>query len=147
MYPQGSGNYRINFSGLGCWLTALAVVWLLGAVGLGWIVKSIAALFLLLLIAPVVGFIGFRWWLKRNLVEGPCPVCQTPLTGLSKAKVACPNCGTTLQITREGFQRFTPDGTVEVNAVEVTGKDGTTTADADVVEVAVEVLPPAEDDR
>lgn len=148
MYPQGSGNYQLGFSGLGCWLTVFAVAWLLGAIGLGWIVKSLAFLFVLLLVAPVIAFLGFRWWLKRNLIQGSCPVCATPLAGLNEAQMVCPNCRTTLQATPNGFQRFTPDGTVEVSAVDVT-TTGTPEGDldTDVVEVAVEVLPPADEDR
>jgi len=141
VYPQGSNNYQINFSGLGCWLTVIAVAWLLGAIGLGWIVKSIAVLFVLILAAPVIAFIGFRWWLKRNLIEDNCPVCATPLAGLKNSQTVCPNCRTPLQIGRDGFERFTPEGTVEVNAVDVTGGSG------EAVEVNVEVLPPADDDR
>ncbi|NEQ45000.1 MAG: hypothetical protein F6K00_16135 [Leptolyngbya sp. SIOISBB] len=145
MYPQGSNNYQINFSGLGCWLTIIGVVWLLGAIGLGWIVKSIFALLVLILAAPVIGFFGFRWWLKRNLIEGNCPVCDTQLAGLKNAQTVCPNCRTQLQVTGDGFTRFTPEGTVEVNAVDVTGGSDRAN-DVDVVDVTVEVLPPAEDD-
>lgn len=144
VYPQGSNNYRFNFSGLGCWLTAIAIVWLLGAIGLGWIVKSIAVLFGLILIAPVIAFFGLRWWLQRNLIEGACPVCETNLTGLRKAQTVCPNCRTPLQVTGKGFERFTPEGTVEVSAVDVTGSSD---RGDEAVEVAVEVLPPSEDDR
>lgn len=147
MYPQGSGKSQLDFSGVGCWLTTFAIVWLLGAAGLGWLVKSLAFLFVLLLVAPVVGFLGFRWWLQRNLVQGACPVCATPLTGLNKAQIACPNCGTALQVTPSGFQRFTPDGTVEVSAVEVTADGRDRASASDVVDVTVEVLPPVEDDR
>ncbi|MEM9117682.1 MAG: hypothetical protein AAGD09_07355 [Cyanobacteria bacterium P01_F01_bin.56] len=142
MYPQGSNNYQINFSGLGCWLTVIAVAWLLGAIGLGWIVKSIVVLFGVILVAPVIAFVGFRWWLKRNLIEGNCPVCDTGLAGLKKAQTVCPNCRTQLQVTGHGFERFTPEGTVEVDAVDVTGGNDRT---SDVVDVQVEVLPPAED--
>ncbi|MEM9006998.1 MAG: hypothetical protein AAGE59_26155 [Cyanobacteria bacterium P01_F01_bin.86] len=144
MYPQGSNNYQINFSGLGCWLAVIAVIWLLGAAGLNWLVGSLALLLAFLFIAPVLLFIGFRWWLKRNLIQGSCPACGTPLTGLRKAQIACPNCRTALQITKDGFERFTPDGTVEVSAVNVTDNSENST---DVVEVAVEVLPPADGDR
>ena len=144
MYPQGSNNYQINFSGIGCWLTVFAVIWLLGAVGLGWIVKSIAFLFVLIVAAPILAFIGFRWWLNRNLIQSDCPVCQTPLAGLNHSQLICPNCQTPLQATKEGFERFTPDGTVEVSAVDVTEGSANST---DAVEVSVEVLPPAEDDR
>jgi hypothetical protein len=145
VYPQGSGsnNYQINFSGIGCWLTVIAIAWLLGAVGLGWLVKSIAVLFVLILAAPILAFIGFRWWLNRNLVEGTCPVCQTPLTGLNKTQTVCPNCRTPLQVNSKGFERFTPEGTVEVSAVDVTDSS----EEAEAVEVSVEVLPPAEGDR
>ncbi|MGF1520714.1 MAG: hypothetical protein ACFBSF_00155 [Leptolyngbyaceae cyanobacterium] len=144
MYPQGSNNYQINFSGLGCWLAVIGIVWLLGAAGLGWLVKSIAVLFGLLLVLPVLALVGFRWWLKRNLIEGTCPVCETPLTGLNKAQTTCPNCRTSLQVTLQGFERFTPDGTVDVSAVDVTENE---TGSADAIEVSVEVLPPSEGDR
>lgn len=143
MYPQGSNNFQINFSGIGCWVTVIAIAWLLGAVGLGWLVKSIAVLFILILAAPVLAFIGFRWWLSRNLIEGTCPVCETPLAGLNQSQTVCPSCRTPLQITREGFSRFTPEGTVEVNAVDVT--DGSDRPD-EAVDVKVEVLPPSEED-
>ena len=142
MYPQGSKNYQINFSGLGCWLTVIAVAWLLGAIGLGWIVKSIAFIFVLILVTPVLAFFGFRWWLKRNLIEDNCPVCDTQLAGLKKAQTVCPNCRTQLQVTATGFERFTPEGTVEVNAVDVT-EGG---APGDAVDVTVEVLPPVDED-
>ncbi len=140
MYRQGN-NAQLNFSGLGCWLTVIGFAWLLGALGLGWLVKSIAVLLVLLLVAPVIGFLGFRWWLNRNLIEGACPVCQTSLTGLNKMRTVCPNCQTPLQVTLEGFERDVPEGTVEVNAVDVTDD----TRDATVV--SVEVLPPVEEDR
>jgi len=144
VYPQGSNNYRINFSGIGCWLTVLAIAWLLGAVGLGWLVKSLALLFVLILIAPVIAFVAFRWWLNRSLVEGNCPVCQTPLTGLKNTQTACPNCRTPLQVKQDSFERFTPEGTVEVNAVDVTeNSEGT----GDAVDVSVEVLPPSDRDH
>lgn len=122
----------------------IGFAWLLGAIGLGWVVKSVFVLFLLILAAPVIAFIGFRWWLNRNLIDGNCPVCETPLTGLKNAQTACPNCRTPLQVTKGGFERFTPDGTVEVNAVDVTSGS---TGDDDAVDVSVEVLPPAEGDR
>lgn len=139
MYPQG--NYRINSSGIGCWLTLIAIALLLGSVGLGWIVKSLAVIFVLITITPFVLFFGVRWWLSRNLIEGNCPVCDTALTGLNKTQTVCPNCRTQLQVTREGFERFVPDGTVEVNAVDVTEGDRADEA----VNVTVEVLPPADD--
>ncbi|MGD1907290.1 MAG: hypothetical protein ACFB0C_15075 [Leptolyngbyaceae cyanobacterium] len=138
MYPRGTNNVQLNFSGLGCWLTVFGVIWLLGAVGLGWLIKSIAVLMGLIILAPVIGFFGFRWWLSRNLVNGTCPVCSAPVTGLKDIQTPCLNCGTPLRGTSEGFQRATPEGTVEVSAVEV-NEDGATKT------VTVEVLPPDED--
>ncbi|RZM82132.1 hypothetical protein [Leptolyngbya iicbica] len=143
MYPQGSNNYQINFSGLGCWLTVLGVVWLLSAIGLGWIVKSIAFIVVLILVTPVLAYFGFRWWLKRNLIEGNCPVCETQLAGIRNTQTVCPNCRTQLQVSKQGFARFTPEGTVEVNAVDVT--DGNRSGEA--VDVSVEVLPPGDDEN
>ena len=118
---QNSFNQiRVNVPGLGCWLTLLGLVWLLGAVGLGWLVKSLAALVLLVLAAPVLAFLGLRFWLRRNLVQGPCPVCDTPLTGLKGTETRCLNCGTVLQTEVDGFARVAEAGTIDITAVEVT---------------------------
>jgi hypothetical protein len=141
VFPQGSNSYQINLSGLGCWITAIAIAWLLGSLGLGWIVKSVFVLLALLLIAPIVGFLGFRWWLSRNLIEAACPVCQTPLAGINQTQMTCPACRTPLKVKRDGFERFTPSGTVEVAAVEVNNDSGD---EDEAVEVTVEVLPPVD---
>jgi hypothetical protein len=144
VYTPGSKNIQLNFSGIGCWLTLIGGAFLLGAIGLGWVVKSVFVLLLLLILAPVIAFVGFRWWLSRNVVDGACPVCQTPLTGLNQMQTACPNCQTPLQVTRQGFIRFTPEGTVEVSAVDVTST--ASGLETEAVEVTVEVLPPSDDD-
>ena len=120
MNQPGFRQIQFNLSGLGCWLTLLGVIWLLGAVGLGWLVKSLAVIVVLILLIPVFAFVGLRFWLKRNLVQGNCPVCTTPLTGLKDAVTPCPNCGTVLATTPEGFQRQTEDGTIDITAVDVT---------------------------
>jgi hypothetical protein len=115
-----SKQVQVNFSGLGCWLTLIGVVWLLGAVGLGWLVKSLAVLVVLLLVAPVLGFIGLRFWLRRNLVQGACPVCATNLTGIKGAETRCLNCGTPLHTEIDGFSRVAEAGTIDITAVDVT---------------------------
>ncbi|MBE9109454.1 hypothetical protein IQ273_08495 [Nodosilinea sp. LEGE 07298] len=120
MNQNNFNQVRVNFSGLGCWLTLIGVVWLLGAVGLGWLVKSLAVLVVLLLAAPVLGFIGLRFWLRRNLVQGPCPVCSTTMTGIKGADTRCLNCGTPLHTEIDGFSRVTEAGTIDVNAVDIT---------------------------
>ncbi|TVQ08531.1 MAG: hypothetical protein EA368_11565 [Leptolyngbya sp. DLM2.Bin27] len=119
MNPNRSNQIQLNFSGLGCWLTLIGVVWLLGAVGLGWVVKSLAVLVVLVLAAPVLGFIGLRFWLRRNLVQGACPVCSADLTGIKGAETNCLSCGTPLRVEADGFSRLTEAGTIDVTAVDV----------------------------
>ncbi|WP_017301797.1 hypothetical protein [Nodosilinea nodulosa] len=120
MNQNNFNQIRVNLSGLGCWLTLIGVVWLLGAVGLGWLVKSLAVLIVLLLAAPVLGFIGLRFWLRRNLVQGPCPVCSTALTGIKGTETRCLSCGTPLHTEADGFTRVTEAGTIDITAVDVT---------------------------
>ncbi|MGB3201645.1 MAG: hypothetical protein WBA99_12125 [Nodosilinea sp.] len=120
MNQPNLNQIRLNLSGLGCWLTLIGVVWLLGAVGLGWLVKSLAVLVVLLLAAPVLGFLGLRFWLRRNLVQGPCPVCSTTLTGIKGAETRCLSCGTPLHTEAAGFSRTTEAGTIDINAVDIT---------------------------
>ena len=108
-----------NDSGLSCLLTLLAIGFLLGSVGLGWIVNSFLILFAVLLLTPVIAFWGFRWWLKRNLVEDKCPACSYEFTGFNRTECRCPNCGEPLKVESGRFLRLTPPGTIDVEAVEV----------------------------
>lgn len=115
-------NYRqvsFNLSGIGFWITLLAIAWLLGAIGLGWIVKSFLVLLGLIILTPVVGFVAFQWWLRRNLVEDQCPVCSYQSTGIKGMQLRCPSCGEPLKIENAKFIRLTPPGTVDVEAIEV----------------------------
>lgn len=125
---------QIAFPGLGCWLTIIALAWLLGTVGLGWLVKFSAILLLLLFLAPVIAFVGIRWWLQRNLIQSPCPVCSFSLTGLTGVQSVCPNCGTALKAEKGAFHRLNHEGSG--NDIEV--------VDVDAVEVSVDILPPEE---
>ncbi|WP_414526853.1 hypothetical protein [Nodularia chucula] len=113
---------QLSLENLRPWLTMLAVFWLLASVGLGWLVNSILIIFGLVLFAPVVAFFGFRWWLQRNLVTDQCPVCNYEFTGLNNTQLQCPNCGESLSVKQGNFQRFTPDGTIDVTAIEVPTK-------------------------
>jgi energy-coupling factor transporter transmembrane protein EcfT len=110
---------RFNESGLGCFLTLILVAILLSSVGLGWIWHSALILVLFLTITPVIAWFAFRWWLQKNLVQGECPVCSYGLTGLNENELQCPNCGETLKVEAGTFQRLTPPGTIEVEAVEI----------------------------
>ena len=73
----------------------------------------------MLLITPVIAWFGFRWWLKRNLVEDQCPVCSYELTGFNGTESRCPSCGEPLKVEGGQFKRLTPPGTIDVDAVEV----------------------------
>lgn len=112
----------LNPSVLRSWLTFFAVVWLLGFIGLGWLVKSLFVITLLLLLTPVVLFIGLRWWLSRNLIQGACPACGNELTGLKNTQTTCPYCTQTVQINPEAFQRPSEPGTIDVQAIDVTSQ-------------------------
>ena len=97
----------------------LSIYLVAGSVGLGWLVNSFAILVGLLLLAPVLAFAGFRWWLQRNLVQNHCPVCRYEFTGLNRTQLKCPSCSEPLQVEQGQFNRLTPPGTIEVQAVEV----------------------------
>jgi hypothetical protein len=116
-------SYRsIQFSGLRFWLILLGIGWLLGTVGLGWIVKSVFILIALLVVTPVLAFLGLRWWLKRNLVMAECPVCGTESAGINNTQMRCPSCSEPLKVENNQFLRLTPPGTVDVSAIDVTVK-------------------------
>ena len=112
-------SFQFNFSNLARWLIILAVIWLLGSVGLGWLVHSFLILVGLLVLTPVLAFVGFRWWLQRNLVQNHCPVCRYEFTGLNRTQLKCPSCGEPLTVEQGQFNRLTPPGTIDVQAVEV----------------------------
>jgi len=112
-------NFRFNLANIRPWLTILIVVWLLGIVGLGWLVKSVLFLVGLIILAPVLAFLGFGWWLRRNLIQDKCPVCRYEFTGLNRTELRCPNCNELLLVKHHHFNRLTPPGTIDVQAVEV----------------------------
>ncbi|NES24538.1 MAG: hypothetical protein F6K41_37930 [Symploca sp. SIO3E6] len=113
---------QLNLSGAGCWLTILATFLLVGTVGLGFVVKGILLLIGLLLILPVMGWLGLRWWLDRNLIKDQCPACGYSFTAVNQTQCQCPNCGETLKIEQGHFVRFNPPGTIDVEAVDVSVK-------------------------
>ena len=112
-------SFQFNFSNLARWLIIFTIIWLLGSIGLGWLVNSFLILVGLLLLAPVLAFVGFRWWLQRNLIQDECPVCRYEFTGLNRTQLQCPSCGEPLKVEQGHFNRLTPPGTIEVEAVEV----------------------------
>ena len=119
MNQNSLNNLQIGITGFGRILTIIGFAWLLAALGLGWLVKSFFVLLALLLLAPVVAFLGFRWWLQKNVVQDACPVCRYEFTGFNGAAIQCPNCGEAVQVEQGHFHRLTPSGTIDIDAVEV----------------------------
>ncbi len=119
MNDRSNKLLQLNTSGLGCWASIILVVFILTSVGLGWVINGFIILIALLLIAPVISFWGFQWWLRRKLVQAQCPVCSYEFTGFKNTEFNCPSCGETLQVELDRFSRMTPPGTIDVDAVEV----------------------------
>ena len=111
--------FQVNLPRFQSWLTVLAVCLLLGSLGLGWIVKSALVVIGLAIVTPIIGFLGFFWWLRRSIVEAECPVCSNPLQGVNGSEIQCNNCGELLKVERGQFVRDTPPDTIDVIAVEV----------------------------
>lgn len=112
--------WKLNLpAGIGCWLPILLIFLLFGSVGLKWVVNSVLILVAVLIITPVVAWLGVSWWLKRNLIEDKCPVCQHQFIGFNNRQCNCPNCGEPLQVEKGHFVRITPPGTIDVEAVDV----------------------------
>ena len=63
------------------WLFLLGLLLLSGTAGLRWLADGFLILLAIVVLLPVVGWFGLRWWLQRNLVEAPCPVCGYEFTG------------------------------------------------------------------
>ena len=119
MNPNTTQRLLLGLSAIRTWLILFGVIWLVGFLGLGWLVKSLFVLAALILLTPVVLFVGLRWWLGRNLIQAPCPVCGVTMAGLNNMSTRCPNCNQSVQAGNGQFQRVTPPGTVDVDAIEV----------------------------
>ncbi|MEL6160464.1 MAG: hypothetical protein AAFQ40_14035 [Cyanobacteria bacterium J06623_5] len=142
---QNFNQLQVRFPGLGCWVFILIAAWVLGAIGITGILKSIFAVALFLVLAPVLAFAALQFWIRRNLVEGNCPVCEQPLTSLKNLKMPCPNCGTEVTVTAEGFQRTAAEGVIDIQAVDVQSSTVETSKDdSAVIDVEVQQLPEAD---
>lgn len=119
MNQNPSQLFPVRWQTVKPWLTTIAIIWLLGFVGLGWLVKSFLFLIGFFTIIPIVAFVGLQWWLTRNLLQGACPVCQENLTALKRTQMNCPSCGETLTVGDRIFTRASSPGTIDVQAVEV----------------------------
>jgi hypothetical protein len=122
MNQDSAQVFPVRWQSLRPWLTTFAVIWFLGFVGLGWLIKSFLFIIGFITIAPIIGFMGLRWWVGKNIVQGSCPVCQYEFTALKTTQANCPNCSEQIVIEDGKFQRATSPGTIDVQAVEVTAQ-------------------------
>jgi amino acid transporter len=113
-------TFRPNLAVFQPWLNILLVCWLLGSLGLGWLVKSALILVAVIIAVPVVLAIALFVWLRANLVQSACPVCGfEPLQTINGQKLQCPSCGEELTAAAGKLLRTTPPDTIDVVAVEV----------------------------
>ncbi len=142
---QQFNQLQVRFPGLGCWLFAFIAIWVIGAIGITGILKSIFAVILFLVLAPVLLSVAVRFWLKRNVVTGNCPVCEQSLVCIKQSKTICPNCATEVTATSDGFERVAADGVIDVQAVDIqpiaTTASEAETAATTTIDVEVQQLP------
>ena len=144
---QNFNQLQVRFPGLGCWLFVLGAFWLIGAIGIGGLIKSVFAIVLFVVLAPVLPFFALQFWVERNLVNGSCPVSPQTLAGLKNSKMLCPNCGTELAVTGDGFERSAPEGVIDIEAVDVQASNVQSTpvelgdTSATTIDVEVQRLP------
>ncbi len=122
MRSFNSQQLLLSFNALKPWIIAFFAIWLVGALGLGWLIKSFLFLLLFLMLLPVLLLAVGQWWLSRNLIQQPCPVCNYELTGLSVVETRCPSCGEVLKIKDKTFVRATSPSTIDVEVVDVTAQ-------------------------
>lgn len=119
MNQNNSKTFQFNFSNLRFWISLVAIILLLRSLGLGGLVNGFFIIIALAIATPILGILWFTWWAKRNQVQAPCPVCNAEISGFNGTEVQCPSCSEPLKIENRIFQRLTPPGTIDVQAVEV----------------------------
>lgn len=117
-----------RYANYGCLSLLLVLTVIVAIVGWDWVINGVLIFLAFLIIAPVVGAVAFRWWLKANVMEDSCPVCGYTFAGFNNKECRCPSCGESLVANHRHFERVTPEGTIDVDAVDVSVKrvDGET---------------------
>jgi len=111
-----------NYANYGCLSLLLIMTVIVAIVGWDWVINGVLIFLAFLIIAPILGAVAFRWWLKTNVMEDSCPVCDYTFAGFNNKQCRCPSCGETLIANHGHFERVTPEGTIDVNAVDVSVK-------------------------
>ncbi|PSP17780.1 MAG: hypothetical protein BRC58_05405 [Cyanobacteria bacterium QS_8_64_29] len=122
MKQQFPTRLQLGFPGGGCLLTLLLGAWVLGSLGLGWVVNALLIAIVASVALPALAWTGFRLWLRWKVVADRCPICGYEFAGFNNTQCRCPSCGETLQVQNRAFERITPQGTVDVEAVDVSAR-------------------------
>ncbi len=117
MYPNNFKQLNLS-AGVRQVLWLLLILWVL-SIGGGFLLRGFFLILGLVILAPVVGFFGLQWWLRKNIVESECPVCHYEFTGFNHQSMVCPSCGESLEAVNHKFQRIAQDGVIDIDAVEV----------------------------
>lgn len=88
---QRTGRFLQTSAGQG--LLWGGLIWLVLTGRAGWIFDSFLYLLLFFSVVPIVGILVLRWWVNRQLVQGNCPSCGAPVSGLKNQSFQCMNCG------------------------------------------------------
>ena len=103
----------------GCLVNTIFLLILLSLIGFGQLIHIGLVLLGMIILLPVVGWFGLRWWLKRNIVESACPACNYQFIGFEGRETICPSCGESLLIEKGKFRRTSSLGTIDVEVVDV----------------------------
>ncbi len=119
MNPNRLKQLQLQLPSLNSILFFVLLAWVLGAIGLGGLIKSLLVVIIVLAALPVVALLFTQWWVKKNLIQAACPSCGFELTGVNEMDLQCPNCGEHLSVSEGKFMRQAQSGTIDVNVVDV----------------------------
>lgn len=119
MNPNRFKQLQLQLPSLNSILFFVLLAWVLGAIGLGGLIKSLLVVIVILAVLPIGAVLLTQWWVKRNLIQAACPSCGFELTGVKEMALQCPNCGEQLSVFDGKFVRQAQSGTIDVNVVDV----------------------------
>jgi predicted RNA-binding Zn-ribbon protein involved in translation (DUF1610 family) len=119
MNPNRFKQLQLQLPSLNSILFFVLLAWVLGAIGLGGLIKSLLVVIVILAALPVVALLFTQWWVRKNLIQADCPSCGFELTGVKDMALQCPNCGEQLSVVDGQFIRQTQSGTIDVNVIDV----------------------------
>lgn len=97
-------------------------VWLVLSGNASIIFDSFLFILLLVTVVPILGLLAFRLWAGSQLVQGTCPNCGSPVSGIRNKPFQCMSCGQVVKGESNG--NFTWGGepssaTIDVDVIDV----------------------------